>query len=321
MRLFFSYSRSDAEVVGRLRQDLERAGHEIWLDRDDIPGGAAWRRSIGEGIAGADVVVVVVTPASMASPNVERELTVADEQSKPLLPVLAAPTTIPPSLSFLLAGVQHVDLTTQRYPDALAELHQALAVVAARRTVASAAGEGASPAGPAGTVPAAHGGHGGRARGRGAPFRERGPSRVQLAVALAVVVAVAAFLGGMLLANRKTDPLAIGGFLGDSGCDGVVLVTGVMPKGEASKSAVKERMADTTAALRSAGVANVPVRYLDGDTSCFASPGDWLIVAGPFAQAGQAAAVCGAVRGQGEFATDSSISLSVRNVQASAACG
>src|SRR5204863_4374760 len=105
---------------------------------------------------------------------------------------------------------------------------------------------------------------------------ERGPSRVQLAVALALVLAVAAFLGGMVLSNRKTDPLAIGSFLGDAGCDGVVLVTGVMPKGGPGKSAVKERMADTSAALGSAGVANVPVRYLDGDTSCFKAPGNWL---------------------------------------------
>ena len=140
-------------------------------------------------------------------------------------------------------------------------------------------------------------------------------------MALAVVVAVAAFLGGMVLANRNTDPLAIGSFLGDSGCDGVVLVTGVMPKGGPDKNGVKERMADTTAALSSAGVANVQVRYLDGDTSCFAAPGNWLVVAGPFAQANQAAAVCGAIRDEGEFGTDPSIPLSVRNVQASAACG
>ncbi|HVG87674.1 MAG TPA: toll/interleukin-1 receptor domain-containing protein, partial [Gaiellales bacterium] len=154
MRLFFSYSRSDAEVVHRLRQDLERAGHEIWLDRDDIPGGAAWRRSIGEGIAGADVVLVVVTPASVVSPNVERELTVADEQVKPLLPVLAESTMIPPSLSFLLAGVQHVDLTTQRYPEAIAELHQALAAITARRASGAGAAGGPAAAGSGGTATA-----------------------------------------------------------------------------------------------------------------------------------------------------------------------
>ena len=166
-------------------------------------------------------------------------------------------------------------------------------------------------------APAGHG----HARGRSKPAWERGPSRTQLAIALAVVVAVAAFLGGMVVSNRKTDPLAIGSFLGDEGCDGVVLVTGVMPKGGPEKNGVKERMADTTAALRSAGVTNVPVNYVDGDTSCFKSPGNWLVVAGPFAQANQAGAVCSAIRDQGEFAADPSIPLSIRNVQASAACG
>jgi hypothetical protein len=313
MRLFFSYSRSDSELVLRLRQDLERAGHEVWLDRDDIPGGAAWRRSIGEGIAGADLVLVVVTPASMASTHVERELTVADEQVKRLLPILAEPATIPPGLGFLLAGVQHVDFTRQRYPDALAELHEALDAAARARAPSSMARTGPPPS--ADVAP------GRAARRRTKRSYERGPSRTQLAVALAIVAVIAAFLGGIVVSSRKTDPLAIGNFLGNQGCDGVVVVSGTMPKGEQAKSAVKERLGDTETALRAAGFDKVPVHYVDGDTSCFKAPQSWLVAAGPFVQANQAAAVCGALRQQGEFAADRSIELTVRSTQSAAACG
>ena len=38
------------------------------------------------------------------------------------------------------------------------------------------------------------------------------------------------------------DPLAIGDFLGAQGCDGVVVVTGVMPKERQAKGLVEERM-------------------------------------------------------------------------------
>jgi hypothetical protein len=316
MRLFFSYSRSDSDFVMRVRQDLERVGHQVWLDQDDIPGGAAWRRSIGEGIAGADVVLVVVTPASMASPNVERELTVADEQAKRLLPVLAQPAVIPPAMSFLLAGVQHVDFSQQRYPDALGELHQALAAVAA---ATAAVGAGARPFG-GGQVA---GGHGATTvpHGRGKAAWQRGPSRTQLAIALGVVAVIAAFLGGMVLSTRKHDPLAIGSFLGSQGCDGVIVVSGTMPKGSQAKGAVKERLGDTAAALQAAGVNGVPVHYLDGDTSCFKSPGSWLVASGPFGQANEAAAACAAIRRQGEFASDPSIDLTIRSTQQSVPCG
>jgi hypothetical protein len=323
MRLFFSYSRSDQELVFRLRQDLERAGHELWIDQDDIPGGTAWRRSIGEGIAGADLVLIVVTPASMASPNVERELTVADEQAKRLLPLLAQPAVIPPGLSFLLAGVQHVDFTTRRYPDALAELHEALAAFdAASRGSGLPAGGQSTGGGPGGARQPSAGygtaGHGQRARSKAA--WQRGPSRTQLAVALAVVAVVAAFLGGIVVSGRNDDPLAIGDFLGEQGCDGVVVVTGVMPKESQAKGLVEERMEDTAAALAAAGLRSVPVRYLDGDKSCFAAPQSWMVIAGPFEQVNQAAAVCSAIRDQGEFAADPSITLSLRTASDSRRC-
>jgi hypothetical protein len=315
MRLFFSYSRSDTDFVVRVRQDLERAGHEVWLDQDDIPGGAAWRRSIGEGIAGADLVLVVVTPASMASPNVERELTVADEQAKRLLPVLAQPAVIPPAMSFLLAGVQHVDFTRQRYPDALGELHQALAAVAAAAATVGAGGRppGVPSAGGHGATPSTH--------GRGKAAWQRGPSRTQLAIALGVVAVIAAFLGGMVLSSRKNDPLAIGSFLGNQGCDGVIVVSGTMPKEDGAKDAVKERLGDTAAALQASGLTGVPVRYLDGDKSCFKSPGAWLVASGPFTQLSQAQATCAAIRRQGEFAGDPSIDLTIRSTQQSVPCG
>jgi hypothetical protein len=314
MRLFLSYSRSDGAFVGRLSADLQQAGHDVWVDTDDIPGGSAWRRSIGEGIARADVVIVVVTPQSMASPNVEREVTVADEAGRRLLPVQAADAVIPPALSFVLAGVQRVDFTSRPYAEAFASLLAALQTVAntpggttARTSVEEGSSMGAAAAAPTRLA-------------RSKPRTERGPSRLQLGIALAVVVAIAAFLSGVLIATRRSDPLAIGQFQRAPDCSGVVVVTGSVPKADGAKKIVSERLRDTDAALRDIGLQD-GATYIDGDTSCFAAAATWLTVVGPFATGQQAAQVCSALRRAGEFGQDPSIGLSLRTSNQSANCG
>ena len=50
--LFISYSRRDTKVVDRLVRKLEIVGHDVWLDREDIQGGALWRQQIVRGIDG-----------------------------------------------------------------------------------------------------------------------------------------------------------------------------------------------------------------------------------------------------------------------------
>ena len=46
MRLFVSYSRSDAQFVERLTHGLEADGHDVWVDTEDIAGSEQWRASI-----------------------------------------------------------------------------------------------------------------------------------------------------------------------------------------------------------------------------------------------------------------------------------
>jgi hypothetical protein len=116
-----------------LRDDLGRAGHDVWLDTEDIVGGEAWRRSIAAGIEGADVVLVLLSPDSVASPNVERELTIADESAKRVLPVVVSPTELPAGFRYALAGVQHVDFAREPYPAAVAQLLTAWGTPAAPR--------------------------------------------------------------------------------------------------------------------------------------------------------------------------------------------
>jgi WD40 repeat protein len=92
--LFISYSRQDLAFVRRLAAGLERRGKDVWVDLDDILPSAPWMAEIRVAIAEADAVVVVLSPASVASPVCETELQAAADLNKRLIPVVAEPTPI-----------------------------------------------------------------------------------------------------------------------------------------------------------------------------------------------------------------------------------
>jgi TIR domain len=65
--VFLSYSRRDQAFVDRLIAELERAGLDVWIDRDDIPGGAAWEATISRAVRESAALVVVLSPAAAES--------------------------------------------------------------------------------------------------------------------------------------------------------------------------------------------------------------------------------------------------------------
>ena len=110
--VFISYSSQDTDLVNRLLRLLNDAGFEVWIDREGIAGGAMWRKQIVEAIDGADVVLLVLSPHSVNSDNVRKELDIAEEAKKSLLPVEIQRVTVPKAMAYQLAGVQRIDLVT-----------------------------------------------------------------------------------------------------------------------------------------------------------------------------------------------------------------
>ena len=123
-RVFVSYASEDIVLARQVRWWLEDGRHEVFLAqdlRDGIAAGEAWRSRIHERLRWADVVVCVVTSASLASPWCSHEVSSALSRGSRLVPVLAEPGIVHP----LLTDVQHIDLT--RDPAAIpAELAEAL---------------------------------------------------------------------------------------------------------------------------------------------------------------------------------------------------
>jgi hypothetical protein len=121
-RIFISYKRIDEEFARRLAGDLDRLGADVWIDVDDIPAGMNWSASIQEGLNSCEVMIVVISPESMASQNVEEEWQYFRDEKKPVIPVLLRPARV----HYQLRRIQYVDFHTQDYEVAFRQLHSEL---------------------------------------------------------------------------------------------------------------------------------------------------------------------------------------------------
>jgi TIR domain len=113
MQVFISYSRKDAEFVRDLADDLKSNGLDVWLDTEDLATADddRWRRSIVQGIRESSVLIVVLSPNSVASEQVERELTIAAETKRRIIPIVKSPCELPDGFQFELAGIQRIDFS------------------------------------------------------------------------------------------------------------------------------------------------------------------------------------------------------------------
>src|SRR6516164_8689240 len=92
--VFVSYSRRDAVFARRLAEALERDGHTVWIDADDIPPASNWAAEIATAIEAADAVLFLASPDSARSQECARELRHAVQYRKRIVPVLHRTITI-----------------------------------------------------------------------------------------------------------------------------------------------------------------------------------------------------------------------------------
>jgi hypothetical protein len=85
---FFSYSRDDSDFALRLAEDLKAAGANVWLDQLDIAPGQRWARAVQDALDNCHRMLVILSPASVNSTNVEDEVAFALEEHKTVIPVL-----------------------------------------------------------------------------------------------------------------------------------------------------------------------------------------------------------------------------------------
>ncbi|MEV7037870.1 toll/interleukin-1 receptor domain-containing protein [Amycolatopsis sp. NPDC051061] len=106
--VFLSYSRSDRRLLDQVRDDLRTSGVEVWSDRR-LGLGGSWIAEISAAIGDARAVLLLATPAALASRWVMREVEAAQLLGKPIVPLLAEGSRFG-DLPAGLAGINGVDL-------------------------------------------------------------------------------------------------------------------------------------------------------------------------------------------------------------------
>jgi hypothetical protein len=94
-RAFVSYSRDDSQFALKLAADLRADGASVWIDQLDISPGAHWDRAIQEALNTSPIVLVVLSPSSVESTNVQDEVGFAIEERKTLIPILYRDCVMP----------------------------------------------------------------------------------------------------------------------------------------------------------------------------------------------------------------------------------
>jgi tetratricopeptide (TPR) repeat protein len=89
VKLFISYSREDAgNFAKHIHRFMRNKGHDVFIDVNDIRIGKPWADSIEKNISECDIFVVILTPDSLTSSYVEKEVLQAQKENKIIFPCL-----------------------------------------------------------------------------------------------------------------------------------------------------------------------------------------------------------------------------------------
>lgn len=116
--IFISYSRQDLPFVKKLTTDLKRQRFNTWLDIHQIDPGLSWSRQVGAALDHCKLMLLILSPSSLESENVDDEWNYYLDNKKPVIPVLYQPCQMP----FRLHKLQYINFANQDYGLALNRL-------------------------------------------------------------------------------------------------------------------------------------------------------------------------------------------------------
>ncbi|MED5495695.1 MAG: TIR domain-containing protein, partial [Verrucomicrobiota bacterium] len=180
---------------------LDAAGVSVWIDQMSIEGATMWSQEIVDAIRSCKVLILAISENSADSENVVKEVALASEGRKRILPVYLASAEIPESMAYQLAGIQRVEFFVGAEEAGLQSMIRALAKLGV--TVSEAASEEAS-AGAVNRIT-----HGSVHPVTGAATKREGAAWGKIVAAVAGVAALAVgmfFLGGSGQAPTTETP-------------------------------------------------------------------------------------------------------------------
>ena len=80
----------------------------IWIDQEGIHGAKLWSQEIVNAIDNSKVFILFASAKAFLSKNVTKELALASESDKHILPIFIEDAEIPAAMKYQLAGIQHL---------------------------------------------------------------------------------------------------------------------------------------------------------------------------------------------------------------------
>lgn len=129
-QIFVSYSHKDDLFVRKLTRHLKEHRFNIWVDVFNIRAGKSWARQIGEALDQCQIMLLILSPDSLASENVEDEWNYYLDKKKTIVPIIHRKCDIP----YRLFKLQHIDFADINYGSALTQLIANLNVIYANQS-------------------------------------------------------------------------------------------------------------------------------------------------------------------------------------------
>ena len=104
--IFISYSSKDRRKADQLTKRLIESGLSVWIDQSGIGAASSWSGEIVEAIEQCKALIVLLSPHSIKSKNVVREVALASERNKRIVPLDLDNVILTRDLAFFLAGLQ-----------------------------------------------------------------------------------------------------------------------------------------------------------------------------------------------------------------------
>lgn len=93
--IFVSYSSKDRTFAVSFTEELKKLGANVWIDQLGIGLGENWDNAIEEALENSDTVMLILSPTSVESPNVQDEVSIAINTDKKFVPILIKECDLP----------------------------------------------------------------------------------------------------------------------------------------------------------------------------------------------------------------------------------
>ncbi len=125
--VFVSFSFADQEIAERIVSDLTNLyGFSCWICTQDINGGNRFRAIIPNKIKTSNVVLFLESEKSLMSKETVRELGIAFENGKTIIPFKLDESTVQDEFEYILYGVNYIDGTKMTTEKGIYELAKAI---------------------------------------------------------------------------------------------------------------------------------------------------------------------------------------------------